>query len=80
MGAPALTSRGFIEDDFRQVADFVDRLAPELSLVAKLHLVVQCENKPNDCLGQLKCVSLSGSHLSCHAACMLPCVFTMADS
>lgn len=25
MGAPALTSRGFTEDDFRQVADFVDR-------------------------------------------------------
>lgn len=27
MGAPALTSRGFTEDDFRQVADFVDRSA-----------------------------------------------------
>ena len=25
MGAPALTSRGFTEDDFRQVANFVDR-------------------------------------------------------
>ncbi len=33
MGAPALTSRGFTEDDFRQVADFVDRSAPEPSLV-----------------------------------------------
>lgn len=25
MGSPALTSRGFIEPDFEQVADFVDR-------------------------------------------------------
>lgn len=25
MGAPALTSRGFVESDFRQVADFVHR-------------------------------------------------------
>ena len=28
MGAPALTSRGFVESDFEQVADFVDRCAP----------------------------------------------------
>lgn len=27
MGAPALTSRGFTEDDFVQVANFVDRSA-----------------------------------------------------
>lgn len=27
MGSPALTSRGFTEKDFRQVADFVDRCA-----------------------------------------------------
>jgi glycine/serine hydroxymethyltransferase len=25
MGSPALTSRGFVESDFDQVADFVDR-------------------------------------------------------
>lgn len=25
MGSPALTSRGFVERDFEQVADFVDR-------------------------------------------------------
>lgn len=29
MGAPALTSRGFTEDDFVQVANFVDRLVTE---------------------------------------------------
>lgn len=27
MGAPALTSRGFTEEDFKQVARFVDRCA-----------------------------------------------------
>ena len=27
MGAPALTSRGFTEEDFKQVARFVDRYA-----------------------------------------------------
>jgi glycine/serine hydroxymethyltransferase len=27
MGAPALTSRGFVESDFRQVADFVHKCA-----------------------------------------------------
>lgn len=32
MGAPALTSRGFTEDDFRQVANFVDRSAVVLGL------------------------------------------------
>ena len=44
MGAPALTSRGFTEDDFRQVADFVDRSAPE-RLVHNLHFIVWCEIK-----------------------------------
>lgn len=32
MGAPALTSRGFIEDDFKQVANFVDRFGMTLQL------------------------------------------------
>ena len=31
MGAPALTSRGFTEEDFKQVARFVDRLDSSLA-------------------------------------------------
>ncbi len=76
MGAPALTSRGFTEDDFRQVADFVDRSAPDTSLVS-LNNIWQCKPKSSNSWGQLQCVSLSEivSMLLC-TACMLTCFFT----
>ncbi len=32
IGSPALTTRGFVEDDFRRVADFIDRCASLHSL------------------------------------------------
>ena len=69
MGAPALTSRGFTEDDFRQVADFVDRsAAPEHLLFCEFRLVGHCKPKSINSWGQLKRVSLCGSYLRCHAA------------
>lgn len=40
MGAPALTSRGFTEDDFRQVANFVDRSAMALVCIIFAALVL----------------------------------------
>ena len=36
MGAPALTSRGFTEKDFRQVAQFVDRYSSKLTRLPAL--------------------------------------------
>ena len=46
MGAPALTSRGFTEDDFRQVANFVDRsaTAPLLLWYRRSAMTPMCTN------------------------------------
>ena len=62
MGAPALTSRGFTEDDFRQVADFVDRSA---------QIILTCcyskrSHDVNDRVHILCTVTRAAGSLSCH--------------
>lgn len=56
MGAPALTSRGFTEDDFRQVANFVDRYA--VLRCAMLRCAMLCQRYAVLCCAMLCCAML----------------------